>query len=89
MLLHVCALHFIYLQGILVGMSSVWVILANFTNLIEILHWNYLYVCLLECENWHDFDILGVGAAWRTANVEAGSTVAIFGLGSIGLAVWA
>lgn len=29
----------------------------------------------------------GVGAAWRTANVEAGSTVAIFGLGSIGLAV--
>lgn len=30
---------------------------------------------------------LGVGAAWRTANVEAGSTVAIFGLGSIGLAV--
>ncbi|XP_040364004.1 alcohol dehydrogenase-like 7 isoform X3 [Rosa chinensis] len=29
----------------------------------------------------------GVGAAWRTANVEPGSTVAIFGLGSIGLAV--
>ncbi|XP_062165095.1 alcohol dehydrogenase-like 7 [Alnus glutinosa] len=29
----------------------------------------------------------GVGAAWKTANVEAGSTVAIFGLGSIGLAV--
>ncbi|KAH7523438.1 hypothetical protein FEM48_Zijuj06G0010900 [Ziziphus jujuba var. spinosa] len=30
---------------------------------------------------------LRVGAAWKTANVEAGSTVAIFGLGSIGLAV--
>ncbi|KAL0016865.1 hypothetical protein SO802_003934 [Lithocarpus litseifolius] len=29
----------------------------------------------------------GVGAAWRTANVEKGSTVVIFGLGSIGLAV--
>ncbi|KAL6995945.1 Oxidoreductases acting on the CH-OH group of donors With NAD(+) or NADP(+) as acceptor [Sarracenia purpurea var. burkii] len=29
----------------------------------------------------------GVGAAWRTANVEAGSTVAIIGLGAIGLAV--
>ncbi|XP_022152555.1 alcohol dehydrogenase-like 7 [Momordica charantia] len=29
----------------------------------------------------------GVGAAWRTANVEKGSSVAIFGLGSIGLAV--
>ncbi|CAI0377396.1 unnamed protein product, partial [Linum tenue] len=30
---------------------------------------------------------LGVGAAWRKANVQKGSTVAIFGLGSIGLAV--
>lgn len=29
----------------------------------------------------------GVGAAWKTADVEAGSTVVIFGLGSIGLAV--
>ncbi|GMJ02755.1 hypothetical protein like AT5G42250 [Hibiscus trionum] len=29
----------------------------------------------------------GVGAACKTANVEAGSTVVIFGLGSIGLAV--
>lgn len=35
-------------------------------------------------ENWRS---LGVGAAWRTAGVEPGSTVAIFGLGSIGLAV--
>lgn len=33
------------------------------------------------------FWFLGFGAAWRTAEVEAGSTVAIFGLGSIGLAV--
>lgn len=31
--------------------------------------------------------VIGVGAAWRTANVEKGSTVAIFGLGTIGLAV--
>lgn len=30
---------------------------------------------------------LGVGAAWETAKVEKGSTVVIFGLGSIGLAV--
>ncbi|XP_038875569.1 alcohol dehydrogenase-like 4 [Benincasa hispida] len=29
----------------------------------------------------------GVGAAWNTANVKAGSTVAIFGLGAVGLAV--
>ncbi|CAN6324267.1 unnamed protein product [Urochloa humidicola] len=29
----------------------------------------------------------GVGAAWNTANVSEGSTVAIFGLGSVGLAV--
>jgi S-(hydroxymethyl)glutathione dehydrogenase/alcohol dehydrogenase len=33
------------------------------------------------------FSFLGVGAAWRTASVEPGSTVAIFGLGSVGLAV--
>ncbi|XP_015884103.3 alcohol dehydrogenase-like 7 [Ziziphus jujuba] len=38
--------------------------------------------CLLSCGV-----STGVGAAWKTANVEAGSTVAIFGLGSIGLAV--
>ncbi|KAG6785603.1 hypothetical protein POTOM_007172 [Populus tomentosa] len=38
--------------------------------------------CLLSCGV-----STGVGAAWRTANVEAGSTVVIFGLGSIGLAV--
>ncbi|KAF7825546.1 alcohol dehydrogenase-like 4 [Senna tora] len=29
----------------------------------------------------------GVGAAWNVANVHSGSTVAIFGLGSVGLAV--
>jgi len=29
----------------------------------------------------------GVGAAWRLAKVEPGSSVAIFGLGSVGLAV--
>jgi alcohol dehydrogenase len=29
----------------------------------------------------------GIGAAWNTANVEEGSKVAIFGLGSLGLAV--
>lgn len=29
----------------------------------------------------------GIGAAWNTADVKEGSTVAIFGLGSLGLAV--
>ncbi|KAL8524282.1 hypothetical protein ACS0TY_014016 [Phlomoides rotata] len=38
--------------------------------------------CLLSCGV-----STGVGAAWRSANVEAGSTVAIFGLGAVGLAV--
>ncbi|CAI9296373.1 unnamed protein product [Lactuca saligna] len=38
--------------------------------------------CLLSCGV-----STGVGAAWRTAKVEAGTTVAIFGLGAIGLAV--
>ncbi|CAI9115859.1 OLC1v1016866C1 [Oldenlandia corymbosa var. corymbosa] len=36
--------------------------------------------CLLSCG-------VSTGAAWRSADVEAGSTVAIFGLGAIGLAV--
>lgn len=31
--------------------------------------------------------IAGLGGVWNTANVEAGSTVAVFGLGSVGLAV--
>ena len=29
----------------------------------------------------------GVGAAWNTADVEEGSTVAVFGLGAVGLSV--
>lgn len=31
--------------------------------------------------------ILGLGAVWNTAKVEPGSIVAIFGLGTVGLAV--
>ncbi|XP_057516006.1 alcohol dehydrogenase-like 7 [Amaranthus tricolor] len=38
--------------------------------------------CLLGCGV-----STGIGAAWRTANVKPGSSVAIFGLGAIGLAV--
>ncbi|CAM8912535.1 unnamed protein product [Rhodiola kirilowii] len=38
--------------------------------------------CLLSCGI-----STGVGAAWRAAEVKVGSTVAIFGLGAIGLAV--
>ncbi|CAI0434993.1 unnamed protein product [Linum tenue] len=37
--------------------------------------------CLLSCGV-----ATGVGAAWRTAEVEPGTTVAVFGLGTIGLA---
>ncbi|KAF8394200.1 hypothetical protein HHK36_020407 [Tetracentron sinense] len=39
-------------------------------------------MCLLSCGI-----STGVGAAWNTANVQAGSSVAIFGLGAVGLAV--
>ncbi|CAI0549239.1 unnamed protein product [Linum tenue] len=38
--------------------------------------------CLLSCGV-----STGVGAAWKAAEVEEGSTVAIFGLGAVGLAV--
>lgn len=31
---------------------------------------------------------IGIGAAWKVAEVEEGSTVAIFGLGAVGLAVF-
>lgn len=31
--------------------------------------------------------VTGVGATWRAAQVERGSTVAVFGLGAVGLAV--
>ncbi|CAN6283570.1 unnamed protein product [Urochloa humidicola] len=39
-------------------------------------------MCLLSCGI-----STGVGAAWNTANVSTGSTVAVFGLGAVGLAV--
>ncbi|KAJ4767647.1 alcohol dehydrogenase [Rhynchospora pubera] len=39
-------------------------------------------LCLLSCGV-----STGVGAAWKLAGVDVGSTVAIFGLGSVGLAV--
>ncbi|WVZ66727.1 hypothetical protein U9M48_015911 [Paspalum notatum var. saurae] len=38
--------------------------------------------CLLSCGV-----ATGVGAAWKVAAVESGSTVAVFGLGAVGLAV--
>ncbi|CAA6674922.1 unnamed protein product [Spirodela intermedia] len=39
-------------------------------------------MCLLSCGV-----STGVGAVWNTADVEEGSTVAVFGLGAVGLAV--
>ncbi|KAL0314483.1 UNVERIFIED_CONTAM: Alcohol dehydrogenase-like 7 [Sesamum angustifolium] len=53
---------------------------ANVTKIDPVIPPNR--ACLLSCGV-----STGVGAAWRSANVEAGSTVAIFGLGSIGLAI--
>ena len=36
----------------------------------------------------HRYHVLaGIGAVWNTADIEPGSTVAIFGLGTVGLAV--
>lgn len=39
-------------------------------------------VCLFGCGV-----TTGLGAAWKTCNVEEGSTVAVFGLGAVGLAI--
>ncbi|RYR00267.1 hypothetical protein Ahy_B07g088373 [Arachis hypogaea] len=54
--------------------------IANLTKIHPLVPPNK--ACLLSCGI-----SAGLGAAWRLANVEPGSTVAIFGLGSIGLAV--
>lgn len=35
----------------------------------------------------HWITTLGLGAAWNVANVTKGSTVVIFGLGTVGLSV--
>ncbi|KAH6759307.1 Zinc-binding alcohol dehydrogenase family protein [Perilla frutescens var. frutescens] len=56
------------------------VLVANLTKIDPTMPPNR--ACLLSCGV-----STGVGAAWKCADVEAGSTVAIFGLGSIGLAV--
>lgn len=40
----------------------------------------------IQLKSWYEY-MSGVGAAWKTVKVEAGTTVAIFGLGAIGLAV--
>ena len=53
------------------------------------LSFNFDQLCLLQaCTScWcRRFDA-GVGAAWKVAAVEPGSTVAVFGLGTVGLAV--
>ncbi|XP_047973998.1 alcohol dehydrogenase-like 3 [Salvia hispanica] len=46
-------------------------------NLMSLKHMALLSCCIST----------GVGAAWNTANVKPGSAVAVFGLGSVGLAV--
>ena len=57
------------------------VIIHSFIQIIIIIKiFNIIVVCL-----WHASS--GVGAAWNTANISAGNTVAIFGLGAVGLAV--
>ncbi|KAL4364533.1 hypothetical protein AHAS_Ahas07G0015600 [Arachis hypogaea] len=54
--------------------------IANLTKIHPLVPPNK--ACLLSCGV-----STGVGAAWKAAKVEPGSSVAIFGLGSIGLAV--
>ena len=59
----------------------------------------YTVVCEISCAKIDDSALLdkvclfgcgvstGLGAAWNTCNVEAGSTAAVFGLGAVGLAI--
>ncbi|XP_073224316.1 alcohol dehydrogenase-like 2 isoform X2 [Cicer arietinum] len=56
---------------------------VDVTHVVKIHHHFPLHMaCLLSCGV-----STGVGAAWKVADVEKGSTVAIFGLGAVGLAV--
>jgi S-(hydroxymethyl)glutathione dehydrogenase/alcohol dehydrogenase len=49
---------------------------------------SWVVVCSLSADGWMPCCICaGVGAAWKAAAVEPGSTVAVFGLGAVGLAV--
>lgn len=43
--------------------------------------------CVILTFFYPDFVRSGLGAVWNTAKVEPGATVAIFGLGTVGLAV--
>ena len=47
----------------------------------------YMYVRSGEKRSHHSPPIPGLGAVWNTAKVEPGSSVAVFGLGTVGLAV--
>ncbi|KAL5074921.1 hypothetical protein RYX36_013905 [Vicia faba] len=56
---------------------------VDITNVVKISHDFPLdKACLLSCGV-----STGVGAVWKVADVEKGSTVAVFGLGAVGLAV--
>ncbi|TKY74389.1 Alcohol dehydrogenase 2 [Spatholobus suberectus] len=56
---------------------------VDFTHVVKISHeFPVDKACLLSCGV-----STGVGAVWKVADVEEGSTVAIFGLGTVGLAV--
>ncbi|RIA04950.1 hypothetical protein BRARA_K00769, partial [Brassica rapa] len=48
----------------------------------DIHHFFFVSTVLLSCGV-----STGIGAAWKTADIEEGSTVAVFGLGAVGLAV--
>ena len=54
--------------------------------------WDWERFVILEWEHFMEGHmLLGLGAAWKVADIARGSTVVIFGLGTVGLAVsmWA
>lgn len=50
------------------------------------MNYNYVSISFLVIYILY-FCSSGLGAVWNTAKVEAGSIVAVFGLGTVGLAV--
>lgn len=86
--------YFIVTPSIVKRAPSVWALcLNNYGNydlMALFLHkhlWRFrVYVNFVRVDNSCGL-ILGLGAAWNVANISKGSTVVIFGLGTVGLSV--
>ncbi|CAH1431231.1 unnamed protein product [Lactuca virosa] len=69
------------------GFRQIDVPLGIFTTHTGLVYLKKHHHLLKQLENVSDALAISLGAAWSVANVSKGSTVAIFGLGTVGLSV--